>query len=719
MKILLAKGAGFCFGVRRATGTLEDCIERHGRTDGIYTYGEIIHNSGYLEQIKSKGVAVVGMDDIEGIASSEVSREGHESYVIIRAHGITKEEEEALSRLESENKHFHVIDCTCPFVSKVHRIAEEHTDDGSVFILIGAAEHPEVKGILSWAKGQRLTFSTARELSEFISSEKGREIEDKQIIAAAQTTQNIDEWKKCAENLKKVYTNAKIFDTICNVTDERQREAAKTAPMCNAMLVIGGAHSSNTMKLYDICSKGCRTVYRIDSSKDIPTEILGKNNIIGITAGASTPDGIIEEVVKTMAESEIMEESFKELLDQESPKTIKSGDIVTGTVTSVSDAEVHLDIGAKATGVIAFDQFTDDSSAKLTEIAKVGDEVRAFVIKVSDIDGIATLSKRRADADAKWFDLEALKESGSLAEGKVIEANKGGVVMMVNSVRVFVPAFLTGVPKDGDLNSIVGETKKVKLREVNPRSKRATGSIRDAARIERRANEDAFWKSVEPGKVYTGKVKHLTEYGAFVEIAPGIEGMVHMSELTWRHIRRPADVISVGDEIEVHVLSAVRETKRISLSCKTPENNPWNIFKEKYSIGDVVKVKILNFTTFGAFAEVVPGQDGLIHISEISDHRISKPSDELSVGDLVDAKIIGIDDDNRKISLSIRELIEDGYVSEDEPEEEYEESDESEVVYSTDDVHEDEEVTEEDVPAEAEESSADEEAPAETETPEE
>ncbi len=696
MKVMLAEGAGFCFGVRRATGTLEECIREHG--DGkIYTYGQIIHNDGYIENIKAKGVGVIGFDDIKRIASPDVSHEGSESYVIIRAHGITKGEEETLRGCERENRYFHVVDCTCPFVSKVHRIADAETDEDTAFILIGAAEHPEVKGILSWAHGECFTFSKEEEICEFISSEKGKSLLNKRIIAVAQTTQNISEWKKCSEKIKKVYTNAKIFDTICSVTDRRQREAAKIAPLCDAMLVIGGAHSSNTMKLYDICRERCPAVFRIDSAKDIPTEIFGSINIIGITAGASTPDGIIEEVVKTMAESEIIEESFKELLDQESPKTIKSGDIVTGIVTSVSDAEVHLDIGAKATGVISFDQFTDDSSAKLTEIAKVGDEVRAFVIKVSDIDGIATLSKRRADSDAKWFDLEALKDTGELVEGKVIEANKGGVVMMVNSVRVFVPAFLSGVPKNGDLSSIVGTTKKVKLREVNPRSKRATGSIRDAIRMERRANEDAFWSTVEPGKFYTGTVKHVTEYGAFVEIAPGIEGMVHMSELTWRHIRRPADVVSVGDVIEVHVISATRETRRISLSCKTPENNPWNVFKAQYSVGDVAKVKILNFTTFGAFAEVVPGQDGLIHISEISDHRISKPSDELSVGEVVDAKIIGIDDENKKISLSIRELIEDGFVpEEDEEEEDYaEDEDDSGVVYSTDDVHEDEEASDE------------------------
>lgn len=677
MKITLAENAGFCFGVRRATEALEGLVsEKKGK---IFTYGDIIHNPQYLAEMSEKGVVTIGKEDVESIA--DTANEKSPAYVIIRAHGITKNEEETLRRKENENPFFHVVDCTCPFVSKVHRIADEHTDENTVFILIGSGEHPEVKGILSWAHGEAYAFSSESELDRHFASNGDNCWNKMNVVVAAQTTQNIKEWKKCHEKIKKLYTNAIIFDTICNVTDKRQREAAKLAPMCDAMLVIGGSESSNTKKLYDICRSQCPHTYMIETYNDIPSEILGSTYKIGITAGASTPDGIIEEVIQKMAEFETME-SFEKLLDQ-SIKTLNTGDIVTGIVTSVTGTEVHLDLGAKATGIITLDQFTDDTSAKLSDLVKVGDEVKAFVIKVSDVDGIATLSKTRVDSDASWFAMAELEANGTIVEGKVVEAVKGGVVMNVNSVRVFVPASLSGVSRDGDLNSLVGTTQRVKLKEVNVRSKRAYGSIRDVVRAERKAAEEAFWSTAEVGQKYHGTVKNLTVYGAFVEIAPGIEGMVHLSELTWKRVRHPSDVVSTGDEIDVYIIDLNRERKRISLGCKTEETNPWFVFNKKYSLGDTASVKIVNFTTFGAFAEIVPGQDGLIHISEISSERISKPSDVLELGQVVDAKIIAIDDEKKKVSLSIKALsapaAEEAY-EEEEAEEEYNDG----VVYSTD-----------------------------------
>ncbi len=650
MIVKVAENAGFCFGVRRATETLERAIE--SGVGKIYTYGDIIHNRQYLDKLTLLGVKSINGDEIDEIA--EAADPSCPATVVIRAHGITKEEELHLRSLESSHEYFHVLDCTCPFVSKVHRIAEEHTNDGTVFILIGTKTHPEVRGIMSWADGEKYVFAGLDELAESEFVKNDEKSSGKCVILAAQTTQKLSEWKKCQEFIQNHYTNRKIFDTICSVTENRQRDAAALAPTVDAMLVIGGADSSNTQKLCDVCRETCPRTYRIETADDIPTEIIGTLYKIGITAGASTPDGIIEEVKTRMAELENTK-SFEELID-ESLKTINSGDIVTGTVTSVSGTEVHLDIGGKTTGIITLEQFTDDPSAKLADLVKVGDEVKAFVIKNSDIDGIAMLSKRRVDSDANWLAMEENAKNGAIIEGKISEAVKSGLVMMVKGVRVFIPASLSGVPRNGDLSALVGTTQKVKIKEVDVRGKRAYGSIRDAAKAERKAREDAFWNTAEIGKWYTGTVKNMTAYGVFVEIAPGIEGMIHISELTWKHVRHPSEVVSVGDTIDTYIIDMNRSEHRISLGCKTEETNPWRLFNEKYSVGDVAKVKIVSFTPFGAFAEVVPGQDGLIHISEISRERIAKPSDVLTLGSEVDVKIIAVDEEKHKVSLSIKRL---------------------------------------------------------------
>ncbi len=652
MKVTVAGSSGFCFGVRRATETLEAAIAE--KKSKIYTYGDIIHNRQYLDKLARMGVKSINSEQVDGIAAD--STENEPSTVVIRAHGITKSEEEHLRELESGNPNFRVIDCTCPFVSKVHRIADEQTDEDSVFILIGAEEHPEVRGIVSWARGECHVFASKDELSRYISTHDISKWRESRLIMAAQTTQKLSEWIFCIEIIQKHCTNVEIFDTICSVTERRQSEAAELAPEVDVMLVIGGSHSSNTKKLYDVCRELCPRTYMIETANDIPTELFGSTYKIGITAGASTPDGLIEEVKTKMAELE-NNKSFEELID-ESLKTINSGDIVTGTVTSVSGTEVHLDIGGKTTGIITLEQFTDDPSAKLSELVKVGDQVRAFVIKNSDIDGIAMLSKRRVDSDAAWLTMEEKAKEGAIIEGKISEAVKSGLVMMVGSVRVFIPASLSGVPRNGDLSALVGTTQKVKIKEVDVRGKRAYGSIRDAARAERRAREEAFWSTAEIGKWYTGTVKNMTVYGVFVEIAPGIEGMIHISELTWKHVKHPSEVVSVGDTIDAYIIDMNRAEHRISLGCKTEETNPWRLLHEKYSVGDTARVKIVSFTPFGAFAEVVPGQDGLIHISEISRERIAKPADVLEIGQEVDAKIIAIDEEKQKVSLSIKALSE-------------------------------------------------------------
>jgi ribosomal protein S1/(E)-4-hydroxy-3-methyl-but-2-enyl pyrophosphate reductase len=657
LTVIIAKNCGFCFGVRQATETLERIASEASKVGGaVYTYGDVIHNKQYSEKMRAAGVITIGRDDILRIIDE--ARSGRNVTILVRAHGITKEETENLLSAEKNTPNFSVVDCTCPIVKRAQAIAQSETNEDTVFILIGAAEHPEVRGIVSYARSKSFVFSSSGELLQFLSSDDASFLENKTIIIAGQTTLTSSEWEKSKEIIANLYTNVKIFDTICTVTDKRQREAEEIAAKADAMLIIGGANSSNTRKLYEICASRCPLSFHIETKDDIPSDLLKNINVntVGITAGTSTPDSIIEEVARKMTERKQMNETFEELLNK-SFKTLNPGDIVIGVVTSVTANEVHLDLGVKSTGIITQEQFSDDPSVKLTDVVKVGDEIKAYVIKVSDVDGIAMLSKRRVDADANWACIVDAEKEGTILEGTVTEAVKGGVVMNVNSVRVFVPAALTGVPKDGDLSSLVGTKQRVKIKEANKRGKRAYGSIRDALRAERKARENEFWNSLEVGKKFTGAIKSITPYGVFVDLGTGIDGMVHMSELTWHRIHHPSEVVSVGNMLDVHVIDFDRERRRISLSCKTEENNPWTIFKNKYSVGDVVNVKIVSFTLFGAFAEVVPGQDGLIHISEISDKRISMPSEVLKIGQNVDAKIIDINNEKKNISLSIRALL--------------------------------------------------------------
>ncbi len=646
--IEIAKGAGFCFGVKRATDALEAAI---AKKDGVrlYTLGTLIHNNIYNKQLENAGVRVVSISDIPALADS--ATDSSPVRVFVRAHGIPREDEAVLREYSEKNPNFAYVDCTCPFVKKIHKIAAENSKEDNFFILIGKATHPEVVGIMSYFDYDKVSFETADDLGAAVENGFFEKFEKKTPIMAAQTTQNLFEWKKSQEILKKLYTNPLIFDTICSVTESRQTEAETLAAKSDLMIVIGGSDSSNTAKLYGICKKFCPLSFRIERPEEV-RELnikMSAHTKVGIAAGASTPSGVIQEVYKTMSEL------FEELLES-SFKTIKQGDIVTGSVTNVTDTELTLDLGAQVTGYIKAEQITDDTSVKLTDMFKKGDEIEARVTRLSDVDGIAELSKKSVDAAKNWQRIVDACENGDVLDGKVTDVVKGGVNVLVGANRVFVPASHTGVPKDGDLASIKGNDVKIKVIEI--KGNRAVGSIRLVLRDERRAAENAFWAAMEEGKVFTGVVKSLTAYGAFVDLG-GVDGMVHKTELSWSPIASPADVVSVGQELTVFVKSFDAEKKRISLGYKTDDTNPWYIFTGKYAVGDVASVKIVNMMPFGAFAEIVDGVDGLIHISQIAMQRIAKPADALELGQVVDAKIIAIDEENQKVSLSIRALLEE------------------------------------------------------------
>ena len=663
-KVKVAQNAGFCFGVKLAADKIEEAL-RQGRKTRLFTLGHLIHNAVYNARLEEQGVRAVTLKEITEIAAE--ATEEAPVCLFVRAHGIPKQTEETLRALCRAYPYFSFEDCTCPHVKKIHRIADEHSGEQSLFVLFGDEKHPEVVGIMSYFEGEKYVFESPERFAEAVENGELCNLNKKTPIFALQTTYNLSKWKKTQKVIKKVCTNPVIFDTICNVTEKRQLEAEELARESDAMIVVGGRESSNTAKLRDICLGQCPDTVHIESLSELslldPNRYTHKS--VGIVAGASTPSDIIEEVYKKMSE----QENFAQMLD-ESFKTLNTGDTVTGIVTHVTDTELQLDLGTKVTGIIKAEQITDDTSVELTKQFKVGDTVEAFVIRVSDIEGVAELSKKRVDADKNWIKIVEASQNGDILEGKITSVVKGGLVAIVDSVRVFIPAAHSGVPRDGDLSVLVGTTAKLKVIEVKEYGKKAVGSIRVVKREEQRAKEAEFWATIEEGKQYTGTVKSMTSYGAFVDLG-GVDGMVHATELSWKRIKNPAEVVAIGDEITVYVKSFDAEKKRISLGYKTEESNPWVIFKNTYIVGDVVSVKIVNMMPFGAFAEIVDGVDGLIHISQIAQKRIEKPADVLEIGQVVDAKIIDIDDEKQKVSLSIRVLLDEAQAVEEAMPEEY------------------------------------------------
>ena len=655
--VSVAKNAGFCFGVRRATDAIEDLIKNKKPGDVVCTLGKLIHNDQYNEYLKSQGVSVIDVDG--ALELLKRAQAGTRVTVVSRAHGIEREVQKKLDECAEKSENFTLIDCTCPYVKKIHKIAQENSGQGEIFALIGQAEHPEVKSIMSYVGGRGYVFGSADELEEYL---KKGECSEYCINMAAQTTQKLTEWEKSEKIIKKYCTNAKIFDTICSVTEKRQTEATSMAEKSDLMLVIGGRESSNTSKLVQVCKAKCQSTYWVETFGDVLSmyggelvEKIRRANYIGITAGASTPDSIIQEVKENM---ENMNENFAQLLEEEYAKKAKIyvGATVTGTVMAISENEISLDLGDKLTGVITRDQITDSNDIKLSEIFKIGDAVEASVVSKSDVDGIAILSKKKVDVVKNWQKIVDYAASQEIVSAKITKVTKGGVIASIDGVEVFIPASMTGVAKDGDMSVLAGTTQDVKVVEIKEDKRRAIASIKAVLREKRAAEKEACWANISEGAEFEGPIKSLTSYGAFVDLG-GVDGLVHITELSWKRLKHPSEVVKVGDVIKVFVKSFDKEANKISLGHKTDDQNPWNIFKSKYEEGSVASVKIVGITSFGAFAEVVPGVDGLIHISQIADRKIDSVANVLKVGDVVDAQVTGIDDEKQKVSLSIRALL--------------------------------------------------------------
>jgi len=670
MEIKTAKNAGFCFGVDRAVSSVYDLIKSKPQHK-IYTIGNLIHNPTISDDLKAKGVEVIGQDELERVflaCSAETP-----CTVVVRAHGVTKQVYDLLERFSQEKKAFNVLDCACPYVKKIHKIVKDNAYADSLLLVYGDPNHPEVEGIVSFAEGEVKVFSRAEDL---ISNNEGNKSAQKKTVVVSQTTQNLTEWKKTQKIIEKVYTNSFIFDTICSVTEKRQNETEALSREVDCMVIIGGRNSSNTNKLYQISLKHQPNTVLIENASEIPVGFLKKYMKVGISAGASTPGSIIEEVKNKMSENtqnikkDLTQESF-EINDEnsfaamleESFKTLNTGEIVKGTVLAVNSNEVQVDLGAKVTGIVPYSEVSDNPAVKLEEEFKVGDEIEVMVTRVSDLDGVASLSKKRVDAINNWKNIVEAYNEGRVLEGQVTEVVRGGVIVFAESQKLFVPASQTGLNKDADLSVLKGTTQRVKIIDLNEQRKRAVASIRLVAREERKAAQEAFWSTIEKDKKFEGKVKSMTHYGVFVDLG-GVDGMIHSTELAWTHFKHPSEIVSIGETVSVFVKDFDPEAKRISLGYKTEENNPWNVFVSNYEVGTVAKVKIVNLMPFGAFAEIIPGVDGLIHISQIADRKISKPADVLTVGEEVEVKVTDIDNENHKVSLSIRALIEEAKAAE-------------------------------------------------------
>ena len=642
MKVMLAQSAGFCFGVRRAV----QLAEKIAAGDAPYVMlGPVIHNDHVIEHLAEQGVGCV----------ERVDQVPPGCGVIIRSHGVPHSVYEAF-----EQNGIPYVDATCPYVRQIQKIVADQPQD-TLVLVAGDAKHPEVKGIIGHCNATFVTFESAEELQKI--TENSPNLAKMNSVMVAQTTFNTSEWQKCVETAKKLYTKPKIFDTICKATLMRQTEAAHLAEVSDIMIVIGGRHSSNTRKLSDICSRYCKTIWvetaqeLLNGQADVVCQIAAGSRV-GVTAGASTPVRIIKEVQKTM--SEILKEeemSFEEMLDQ-SFKSTYTGEKVKAVVTSVAPNEITVDIGTKHTGYVPLAELTSDPSLKPEDIVKKGDEIELVVLRVNDVEGTVMLSKKRLDAQAGFEKVMAAAGTGEVLSGTVTDVVKGGVLAITEGVKVFIPASLSGVSKNEPLEQLLKQKVDFVIREVNEKRHRAVGSIKDVLKEQKKALEEKFWGEVEVGKRYQGVVKSLTSYGAFVDLG-GVDGMVHISELSWLRIKHPSDVVKVGDVLDVYVKDIDTENKKISLGYKKTEDNPWEVLKRDYEIGSVVTAKVVSMTAFGAFAQIIPGVDGLIHISQISNERINKPQDVLTIGQEVQVQITDIDFDKKRVSLSMKALLDD------------------------------------------------------------
>ncbi|NSW90447.1 MAG: bifunctional 4-hydroxy-3-methylbut-2-enyl diphosphate reductase/30S ribosomal protein S1 [Firmicutes bacterium] len=632
MEIILAKTAGFCFGVNNAIKTIFNLLEYADKK--IYTLGPIIHNQPMVDYLKTLGV--IPVDNIDSIEPP--------AYVIIRAHGVGQAIYEDI-----EKRGLTLVDATCPYVKKIHNLVRDKYNEGYKIIIAGDKEHPEVIGINGWCNNQAIIVNNVNDLYNLPDS-------DERVFASAQTTFSYENWLSIVETLKTKFKNMEKQNTICNATTKRQKEAEELSKEVDMMLVLGGKDSSNTQKLFEICKMNCPRTYKIETPGDLPPVNIKEIKKVGITAGASTPDWIIKEVLNKMEKLNKQENelSFKEAFES-SMVRLKAGEVVKGKVISIGENEVFIDLGYKSDGIIPFEEISADPNVNPEQLFKPGMEIDVFIEKVNDGEGNVLLSKKKVDYIKGWDMLEEAYKNRQPVKATVVEVVNGGIIAVTHGIRIFVPASQVSDRYVKDLNEFIKQQVSVRIIEFNRNKNRVVGSQRVIIEEEKERLSNELWSSIEVGKKYTGKVRNLTNFGAFVDIG-GVDGLIHLSELSWYKIKHPSEVLNIGEEVEVTVLEYDKEKKKISLGYRKPEDNPWNKVAKKYKVGDVVEGTVVRLVPFGCFVEIEESIDGLVHISQISNKRIAKPDDVLKVGQKVEAKIIEMDLENKKIGLSIKEV---------------------------------------------------------------
>jgi 4-hydroxy-3-methylbut-2-enyl diphosphate reductase len=645
--ITVAEHAGFCFGVKNAIKLAEEELEKAGPNGKVYCLGPLIHNKEVLKELGEKGLVTAECpDDVP---------EG--SRVIIRAHG-----EPASTYEKAEKRGLTVVDGTCPLVEKVHRIAEKAGREGRVLILFGDASHAEIKGITGWTEGPVFAVQSAEEVRVLADKIKAdMDLKDRPVTAAAQTTLTADLFNECASELKAFFPDAVIENTICKATSERQRAAEKLARESDLMVVIGDSSSSNSKKLLDICVTTCKNTVFVEKSNNLPLHDLKKYNRIGVAASASAPERIIKEVVTKMSEVFTKDPQNEEANDmsmymdqiEKSLKLPARNEIVDGTVVQVTKDHVVVNLGCKKDGILFKNEVNLEEGQELTDAFAEGDAVQAKVIKTDDGDGNILLSKKRLQSSENWDEIIAACDNKDVIEVTVIKEVNKGVIANYKEISGFIPMSLLADHYVETADEFIGKTLPVKVTKVDPRRNKAVFSHKEFLAEERRKKIADIWNTLNVGDVVEGKVMRFTDYGAFVDIG-GIDGLLHISEISWGKLKHPQEVLSIGQVINVKILNMNAEKGKISLGLKQNNPEPWSVIDEQYQVGQVITGKVVQIKEYGAFIEIAPGLDGLVHISEISHKRIGKVADELSIGQMVQAKILEIDKDRRRISLSIK-----------------------------------------------------------------
>lgn len=631
MEVTLAKTAGFCFGVKRA---VDKVYEEIPKGNHVYTYGPIIHNEEVVKDFEGKGVIVIhSLDELKKL---------DKGTIVIRSHGVPKSVLDQIKEIEvKQGNHFEIVDATCPYVLKIHRIVAEQSEQGRQVIVIGDKEHPEVAGIIGWSKTPAIVVGNAEE------AEKIQLSSEQKVCIVAQTTFNYKNFQELVEIISKKGYDILVLNTICNATEERQTEAAMLSKTSEAMIVIGGKHSSNTRKLYEISKKECANTYYIQKLIDLDLNQLKSFRSVGITAGASTPNNIIKEVHTRMSEM-----SFEQLLE-ESLVTIHNGEVVDGTVIHVKEDEIVLNIGYKADGILTRNEYTNQPNVDLRTVVKEGDTMTVKVLKVNDGEGQVLLTYKRLAAEKGSKRLEEAFNNKEVLKAKVAAVLDGGLSVIVDEARIFIPASLASDAYEKNLDKFKDMEIEFVISEFNPKRRRIIGDRKQLLVAKKQELSKALFAKIKVGDVVEGTVKNVTDFGAFIDLG-GADGLLHISEMSWGRIESPKKVFKVGDIVKAFIKDIQGE--KIALSLKFPEQNPWANACEKYAVGNVVTGKVARMTEFGAFVELEPGVDALLHVSQISREHIEKPADALKIGQEITAKVVDFNNEDKKISLSIKAL---------------------------------------------------------------